>query len=154
MAHKNNVKVILNPAPAQKLNREVLKKVSIITPNEIETEMLTGIKIRTENDAKKAAKRLLGEVREAVIITMGSRGAFVATKDFQKLVPAFKTKVVDTTAAGDTFNGFLAVALAENKDLLDAVRFANAAAALSTRKIGAQPSIPTRKKVEKSLGYS
>ena len=152
LSYSHGVKVILNPAPIRKFDRRILKKVFIMTPNEHEAEALTGIKIRTENDAKKASRKILKEVMEAVIITMGSRGAFVATKDFQKLVPAFKTKVVDTTAAGDTFNGFLAVALAENKDLLDAVRFANAAAVLSTRKVGAQPSIPTRKEVEKLLG--
>ena len=152
LASKNNVKVILNPAPVRQFDRRILKKVSLLTPNQHEAEALPGIKARTENDAKKVARKLLREVKEAVIITMGSRGAFVTTKDVQKLIPAFKEKTIDTTGAGDVFNGALAVALTEGKELREAVRFSNAAAALSTTKVGAQVSIPTRKEIEKLLG--
>ena len=148
LAAKASVRVILNPAPARTLPDKLLKKVSIITPNETEAELLTGIKVDSEAAASKAADKLLTRGVKTVIITLGSRGAFVAGEGVRKLVPGFKVKAVDTTAAGDVFNGALAVALGEGRPVIEAVRFANAAAAISVTRPGAQPSAPARKEIE------
>ena len=151
LAAAARVPVILNPAPAQPLGDDLLRYVSILTPNESETELLTGISVTDFRSAAQAAEKLQAKGVETVIITMGSQGALVAGPQFSGVVPAFAVKPVDTTAAGDTFNGALAVALAEGKPLVDAVRFANAAGALSVTRLGAQPSAPSRKEIEKLL---
>jgi len=151
IASDNGVKVILNPAPAQALSDDILRHVSILTPNESESELLTGIKVETEKDAAAAADALMAKGIETVIVTMGPKGAFVATADSKELVGGFSVKAVDATAAGDVFNGTLAVAIAEGKSLKKAVSFANAAAALSVTKLGAQPSAPTREEIDKFL---
>lgn len=151
IASDNGVKVILNPAPAQALSDNILRNISILTPNESESELLTGIKVETEKDAAAAADALMAKGIETVIITMGPKGAFVATADSKELVSGFSVKAVDATAAGDVFNGTLAVAIAEGKPLKKAVSFANAAAALSVTKLGAQPSAPTREEIDKFL---
>ena len=148
LAARAGVRVILNPAPARTLPDKLLKKVSIITPNETEAELLTGIKVDSEAAASKAADKLLSRGVKTVIITLGSRGAFVAGEGVRKLVPGFKVKAVDTTAAGDVFNGALAVALGEGRPVIEAVQFANAAAAISVTRLGAQPSAPARKEIE------
>ena len=124
--------------------------VSVLTPNETEAEMLTGIPIDGDAAAGRAADRLLRRgVRRAVVITLGKRGAFVAGPGLRRRIPGFRVRAVDTTAAGDVFNGALAVALAEGRDLEAAVRFANAAAALSVTRPGAQPSAPPRAEIDK-----
>lgn len=146
-----DVPVILNPAPARPLPDELLKRVSLLTPNETEAELLTGVKVDSDEAAAKAAQALLAKGVQTVIITLGARGAFVATAAGSQIVPGFKVTPVDTTAAGDIFNGALAVALAEGRPLMEAVRFANAAAALSVTKMGAQPSAPRRKDIERLL---
>ncbi len=153
IAAANKVPVILNPAPARPLDEQLLWRISILTPNETEAEILTGIKIKKESDMAKAAQRLLNRGVRAVFITLGSKGVFLASEmeKIRRIIPAFKVKAVDTTAAGDVFNGALAVALAEGQPLFDAARFANAAAALSVTKIGAQPSAPYRRDIEKLL---
>lgn len=148
LAYASGAIVILNPAPAQPLPDSLLKKVSILTPNETEAEILTGIEISDDITCSRASDILLSKGVKAVIITLGSRGAFVATSTSKLHVPGFKMKQVDTTAAGDTFNGALAVALAEGKPMLEAVRFANAAGALSVTRIGAQSSAPNRDEIE------
>jgi len=145
------VPVILNPAPARPLPDELLKRVSLLTPNESEAELLTGVKVDSDEAAAKAAQALLAKGVQTVIITLGARGAFAATAAGSQVVPGFKVTPVDTTAAGDVFNGALAVALAEGRPLMEAVRFANAAAALSVTKMGAQPSAPRRKDIERML---
>jgi ribokinase len=147
IAFENKVKIILNPAPAQPLSSRLLEKISIITPNETEAELLTGISVNNEEDAERAAKVLLEKGIDTVIITLGSRGAFIFNNEYKELVPSYKVKAVDTTAAGDVFNGALAVAFSEDKNLKDAVLFANAAAALSVTKLGAQPSAPYKKDI-------
>ena len=144
-------RVILNPAPAQPLDDEILSRVSILTPNESEAELLTGVTIENEAGAATAATALRARGVETVLITLGVQGVFVAGADFCGIVPGFSVTPVDTTAAGDVFNGALAVALAEKKPLQEAVRFANAAAALSVTKLGAQPSAPWRQEIEAFL---
>jgi ribokinase len=152
LAVKAGVQVILNPAPARPLANSLLQLISILTPNETEAELLTGIKVTDEGAAAKACSKLRSRGVRTVILTLGKRGAFLSDVNGQQLVPGFKVKTVDSTAAGDIFNGALSVALAEGKTVLDAVRFANAAAALSVTRLGAQSSAPTRADVEKLLG--
>ena len=151
-AAKAGVSVILNPAPAQPLPDELLRLVSILTPNETEAELLTGIKVDDEVSAGQTADRLLARGVQTVIITLGQRGAFVATEGLRKLIRGFQMQAVDTTAAGDVFNGALAVALAEGQTLEQSVRFANAAAAISVTRLGAQPSAPKRKEIDQLAG--
>lgn len=147
IAAKAGVRFILNPAPARTLPDSLLRLVSILTPNETEAEILTGINVTDAATAAKAADRLLARGVKTVILTLGSRGAFLADAGGKQLVRGFKVKAVDTTAAGDIFNGALAVALAEERALPAAVRFANAAAAISVTRWGAQPSAPTRNEI-------
>ncbi len=151
IAKEAGVKVILNPAPAMKLDDSFLSNLTIITPNESEAELLTGISVTDVESAERAAIALLERGLEVVIITLGSKGALIKTKEKKHLIAGFKVDAVDATAAGDVFNGSLAVAIAEGKSQEDAVRFANAAAALSVTKLGAQPSIPKRDEIERLL---
>jgi ribokinase len=143
--------VILNPAPACPLPDALLRDVSLLTPNETEASLLTGCRVNSIGSAAKAARILQGRGVGSVIITLGAKGAFVATRERAELVAGFRVKAVDTTAAGDVFNGALAVRLAEGCPLLEAVRFANAAAAISVTRLGAQPSIPTRREIDSML---
>jgi len=136
--------VVLNPAPARPLPESLLAGLSMITPNETEAEVLTGIHAHGENSAAEAADHLHGKGVETVLITLGSKGAYVSNKGRGALVPGYAVAAVDTTAAGDTFNGALMAALQEEKDLPEAIAFAHAAAALSVMRLGAQTSIPTR----------
>lgn len=145
-ADKGN-KVILNPAPAQQLSDNLLKCLYLITPNETEAEILTGIKVKDEPTAEIAAKELQKKGVENVIITMGGSGAFLSTGTTTKLIPVVPVKAVDTTAAGDVFNGALAVAISEGKELPDAVIFANKAAGISVTRMGAQASAPYRNEI-------
>jgi len=151
IASTAGARVILNPAPAQPLPDRLLKRVSILTPNESEAELLTGIKVDGDDAVVKAAKALLSKGVETVLITLGPGGAFVVTANTSERIKGFKVNAVDSTAAGDVFNGAFGVALAEGQPLKEAVRFANAAAALSVTKLGAQPSAPRRDDVTKFL---
>lgn len=151
MAHASGVPVILNPAPGRKLSRELLARVTYLTPNETECEILTEIKPRSEKDIRRAAAVLLSKGVKNIIFTLGARGAYIVSKNLATRVPGFKVKAVDTTAAGDVFNGALATALLEEKSLIEAVRFANAAAALSVTKMGAQSSAPFRRAIDRLL---
>lgn len=152
LASKHNVPVILNPAPAQLLPDALLLRVAILTPNETEAETLTGVRVTGDHTAECAATKLRSRGVRTVVVTLGARGAFVVDAEGSRHVPGFKVKPVDTTAAGDVFNGTLAVALAEGRTLDAAVRFANAAAAISVTRFGAQPSAPARKEIERFLG--
>jgi ribokinase len=143
--------VILNPAPARKLPGSLLELVSILTPNETEAELLTGIEIKNVASAARAAEKLRRRGVGTVVLTLGAAGALVADDQGTDLVAGFKVKAVDTTAAGDTFNGALAVALAEGQSLRQAVQLANAAAAISVTRVGAQPSAPDRKSIQRLL---
>lgn len=134
---------ILNPAPARHLNDELLNLVDIITPNESETALLTGILPTNEQETMDAASALLKKVNQAVIITLGSAGVYYQTKEGdQAFVATTKVQAIDTTAAGDVFNGYLAAALSDGKSLRTAIELANKAAAISVTRKGAQPSVP------------
>ena len=151
IAAEFGAKVMMNPAPARALNPGLLQRIDYLTPNENEIENITGIRVETEKDAAAAARLLLQHGVKTVLITLGHRGAYVAGEGIQQLVPGFQVEAVDSTAAGDIFCGALAAAVAENKPLLDAVRFANAAAAISVTRMGAQPSAPNREEIEAFL---
>ncbi|ACU03527.1 ribokinase [Pedobacter heparinus] len=142
-ANRQGKKVILNPAPAGVLPDELLQMLYLITPNETEAEILTGIKVKDEHSAEQAAAALKATGVQHVIITLGSKGAWVSAGRHRCLVPAPIVKAVDTTAAGDVFNGALAHALSLNQEWLTAVGYACKAAAISVTRIGAQSSAPT-----------
>jgi ribokinase len=143
VAHGAGVPVILNPAPARKLPKSLYPLVDWITPNETEAELLTGIKVVDAASAAKAVGVLKKRGVGHVVITMGSRGAYCG--DCRKLYPCRKVKAVDCVAAGDTFNGAFAVALAEGKTCADAIAFAQEASAISVTRPGAQSSVPYRR---------
>ncbi|MGV6987667.1 ribokinase [Testudinibacter sp. P80/BLE/0925] len=152
IANANQTQVVLNPAPAQPLSDELLALADMITPNETETEILTGIKVDDEASAKQAAEVFHQKGIATVLITLGAKGVFVSQKGgFNGIIAGFRVQAVDTTAAGDTFNAGLLTALLEGKALNEAVRFAHAAAAISVTRHGAQPSIPTRQETEQFL---
>ncbi len=148
-----NTRVILNPAPAADLSDKILKRVSILTPNETEAERLTGITVDDELSAAKAADALHKRGVHTVIITMGAAGAWLSDRESgtRLMVPGFSVEAADTTAAGDTFNGQLAVALSEDMKMEDAIITAHGAAALSVQKLGAQSSIPRREETSNFL---
>ena len=148
LANDAGVPFILDPAPAQKLSDEFLQMVDVLTPNETEAEILTGIKVTDENTAIVAARALLDRGVKAVIMTMGSKGYVLAVKEGAQFVPSVKVDAVDATAAGDAFTGSLAVGLARGKTLKEATLFANYVAALSVTKMGAQSSMPDAEQVE------
>ncbi|WP_294884593.1 ribokinase [uncultured Gilliamella sp.] len=151
LAKQHQTQVILNPAPAQKLSDDLLKHIDIITPNETEAEYLTGIKVLTEKDAEQAAIFLHKKGIETVIITLGSKGAWVSSAQQGAIIAGFKVKAIDTIGAGDTFNGMLVTALLEGKTLEQAIKYAHAAGALSVTKPGAQTAVPSRNEVEEFL---
>jgi len=147
---EKGVKIILNPAPYHPLSSETLSKVFIATPNEVELELMSGVKIASDRDLVRAGREAIEKLGiKNLVVTLGSRGAMIITEKEEKLIPAFKVKPIDTTGAGDAFNGALAVALSKGKSLEEAVRYANAAGALSTLKIGAQEALPTSEEVER-----
>lgn len=137
-----SVPLVLNPAPARPLPESLLRNVFLITPNETEAEILTGIAVKDVESARRAAMALVDMGVGSVIITMGGRGAYVYSGGEGRLVPAFKVKAVDTTAAGDVFNGALCAAMAGGTDIAGAVRFASAASAIAVTRSGAQNSVP------------
>ena len=141
-------KVILNPAPASKLPNELYSNIYAITPNETETKFLTGIKITGEESAQHAANFFHNKGVKVVVITLGAAGAFLSTANYAGTLPTLEVEAVDTTAAGDTFNGALAAALSKGMDWQEAVSFANKAAALSVTKQGAQASVPFLKDIQ------
>jgi ribokinase len=147
-AAAKGVPVVLNPAPACELPDALFGCLSMLTPNETEAELLTGVRVTDEPSAAAAAIVLCSKGVKRVVITMGSKGAFAYAEGRGSWVPAFKVKAVDTTAAGDVFNGALAVALTEGRTLMEAVLFASKAASVSVTRMGAQASAPYRNEIE------
>lgn len=150
-ASEVQVPVILNPAPAQKLSERLLEKVTYLTPNETEVEILTGIKILTLEDAEIAGKVLLDKGVQNVVITLAEKGSLIVNKNDIIHIPSYKVQPVDTVAAGDAFNGALAVGIVNKKPLQEAVEFANAVGALAVTREGAIPSLPNKAEVENFL---
>ncbi len=146
-AKKNKQAVILNPAPAQTLTDELLNGLYLVTPNESEAFLLTGVTVTDESSASQAAGVFLGKGVQNVIITMGSKGAYFKNRALSFLTGAPDVVVLDSTAAGDTFNGAIAVAITENMDWRKAVQFAITAASISVTRLGAQASIPLRQEL-------
>jgi len=147
LATYHRKKVILNPAPAVKFPIELFKHLFLITPNELEVEILTGIKVDDISSAAKAAEKLLDLGVQNVIITMGSAGAFFKNRETEMLIAAPLVKAVDSTAAGDVFNGVLATELTLGKDWKNAISTACKAASISVTRMGAQASMPYRKEL-------
>jgi len=153
VARARGVTVILNPAPARPVPAALLALVDVLVPNESETALLAGRPVGERAEAEAVAEALRNMGVGAVILTLGERGALLAQGGEATLFPAFDVTPVDTTAAGDAFVGSLAVALAEGKPLPEAVRWGNAAGALATTKLGAQPSLPTRQALDDMLAH-
>ncbi|MBL7861848.1 MAG: ribokinase [Cyclobacteriaceae bacterium] len=148
LATQHKKKIILNPAPARPLPDDLLRKLFIITPNESEAEALLGSKISDRTSLQTAARTLYDKGVTNVVITLGAEGAYVYNAEGGRHLAAAKVETVDTTAAGDVFNGALAVAISENKMLDEAVAFANRAAAISVTRMGAQASAPYRHEMQ------
>ncbi|MBQ2367832.1 MAG: ribokinase [Bacteroidaceae bacterium] len=148
IAREKGKKVILNPAPALHLPESLLNNLYMIIANETETEYISGIKITDMDSICRAADIISSRGVENVVITLGSKGAFVKENGAYHQVPAIKVKAVDATAAGDTFCGALCVALAEGKDILEAVEFANRCASVTVTRLGAQSSLPYRSEID------
>jgi ribokinase len=148
LANKSNVPFILDPAPAQELSDQFLKMVDVLTPNETEAQILTGIEVKDSDSANAAAQKLLECGVKNIILTMGASGYLTASNEGTEFVEARKVTAVDSTAAGDAFTGSLAVGLARGQSLSEAALFANNVAAVSVTKMGAQPSMPTVQEVE------
>ena len=150
-AKENGIRIILNPAPAKNIPDELISLADFIIPNETELNLLTNQTVHDISSAEKAANLLIQRGPQTVIVTLGSNGALVVTKELTQHIPSFKVDVVDTTAAGDAFIGGFATALLENRSLNDAAHYGCAAGALATSRFGAQPSLPTKEEVENLL---
>ncbi|MBE7026562.1 MAG: ribokinase [Ruminococcaceae bacterium] len=150
-AKKNDVFVILNPAPVQKIDDELYKKIDIITPNEVEASILTGIKINNEADATKAAGVFLEKGVKSVIITLGKKGALVTDGKKYKIIDNYDVDVLDTTGAGDAFNGGLLAALCEGMDIWKASRFANVVSNLAVTHLGTANAMPSRQEIDEFI---
>lgn len=151
-AKELNKYTILNPAPAVKLDDEIIKNVDLLTPNETELEIISGVSIETEEDIQKAAQIMIEKGVKELIVTLGSKGSLYINKEKSMFKKAYKVEAVDTTAAGDSYTGALAVALSQDKGIADAMDFASKVGALSVLKEGAQSSLPTLEDVKNFRG--
>jgi len=148
IAHAAGVTIVLNPAPAAEIPDEVLRKIDIVTPNETEAQVLTGVRIETAEDAKRAARVFLEKGVKQAVITLGSMGAFAMNEERCELVERILVDAIDTTGAGDAFNGGFVMALAEGRDLFTALRYGNVTGALSVTRLGTAPSMPSKAEVD------
>lgn len=151
VAERHGVPVILNPAPAAAIPDELLRRCYLLTPNRSECAMLTGMPVTDAADVERAADALLARGVRHVVVTLGGEGSLVKGPDYCEWVEARRVEAVDTTGAGDTFNGALAVALSEGRSLREAVRFATAASSIAVTRMGAQSSVPMREEVDALL---
>ena len=151
LAKKYQKTVILNPAPLQKLPNDILMNVDYFTPNETEAEFYSGVKIENEEDASRAAKEIIKLGVKNVVITLGKRGVYFSNGKESFSVATKLLKAVDTTGAGDAFNGGLAVALGEGMDIKDALKFANCAGSLSVTRYGAATSGAYRSEIKEMM---
>ncbi|AIW21719.1 ribokinase [Vibrio coralliilyticus] len=151
VAKASRTNIILNPAPARELSDELLACIDVITPNETEAEVLTGVTVTDNESAQEAANALHRKGIEIVLITLGAKGVWLSQNGRGELIPGFRVEATDTTAAGDTFNGALVTGLLEDLPLESAIKFAHAAAAISVTRFGAQTSIPSRDEVDAFL---
>ena len=147
-----NKYTILNPAPALKLDDEIIKNVDLLTPNETELEIISGVSIETEEDIQKAAQIMIEKGVKELIVTLGSKGSLYINKEKSIFKKAYKVEAVDTTAAGDSYTAALAVALSKDKNIEEAMDFASKVGALSVLKEGAQSSLTTLEDVENFRG--
>lgn len=158
IAKANETIVILDPAPARPLPASLLSQVDILKPNEVEAGVLSGYDVRTPEEGVAAAKALRSQItsdgKSAVVLTLGEQGVLTYTQSQTTHIPAIAVEVVDTTGAGDAFSGALATALAEDKPLIEAVKFANAAGAAAVTTLGATPSMPTQERIKEILSYT
>lgn len=143
---------ILNPAPAVKLDDEIISNVDLLTPNETELEILSGVDIQTEADIEKAAQIMINKGVKELIVTLGSKGSLYINKEKSIFKKAYKVNAIDTTAAGDSYTGALAVAFANDKNIEESMDFASKVGALSVQKEGAQSSLPTLEDVQNFRG--
>lgn len=148
IAHAAGVRIILNPAPAAEIPADILKLIDIVTPNETEAQVLTGIEVRNQQDAERAAKVFFEKGVKNVVITMGALGAYACDGVRSELLPRLKVAAIDSTGAGDAFNGGFVTALSEGKDLFEALRYGNATGALSVTKLGTAPAMPHRAEID------
>ena len=148
LAKENGVRVIVNTAPYQPVSDEFLHGVYLVTPNEVEAEALTGIPVTDLESADRAAQVLFAKGVQNVLITLGGRGVYLNADGRSEILPAYRVKAVDTTGAGDAFNGGLIAALSEGKSLHDAALFANALAAISVQRLGTTASMPLRSEID------
>jgi ribokinase len=154
LAKAHGLMTVLNPAPAQHVTEEMLSLVDILTPNETEVGALAGVSAGDLNEATRAGRKLLESGAGQVVVTLGKEGSCWVQKDYVQAFPSFPVAAVDSTAAGDAFNGALACALAERRPMQEAIRFASAAGAMAVTRKGAQDSLPTRDEIEKLLVQS
>lgn len=151
LAKKSGVRVIVNTAPYQPIDDSFLEGCYLVTPNEVEAEQITGVPVTDLESADRAAEVFFRKGVQNVLITLGSRGVYVNSDGKSEIIPAFRVSAIDTTGAGDAFNGGLLTALSEGKNLWEAAKFANALAALSVQKLGTTPSMPLRSEIDAFL---
>ena len=148
IAKEAGIMTVLNPAPARELDDEILANTDILTPNETELELLSGLKTDSIENIKIAGKKLIAEGVKEIVVTLGSKGAMHITKDSDRYYEAYKVDAVDTTAAGDSFNGAMSVYLSQGKTMEEAIKFAMKVGALTVMREGAQTSLPTLEEVK------
>ncbi len=148
LAHSLGIKTIMNPAPMNPVPEELFSRIWLITPNQTEAEQLTGVHVESEDDAARAAEVLFAKGVKNVIVTLGSKGSLVCTPEGREFVPSRKVKAIDTTGAGDVYNGALVAALSQGKSLIEAARIATLASSIAVTRMGAQTSAPYANEIE------